>query len=325
VSAPERLGSTGLTVSPIGFGLAAVGRPAYITLGRDVDLGRDRSVAAMERRCHEILDAAYAAGIRYVDAARSYGLAETFLASWLDTRDVTSGRVTIGSKWGYEYTGEWALHAPAHEQKNLSADMLRRQLAESRAILGQHLALYQIHSATLESGVLEDRRVLGELVRLRTEGVTVGLTVSGPRQGDTIARALDVDVDGVNPFQCVQATWNLLETSAGPALAAASARGWGVIVKEALANGRLTDQHADAALAPVAHRAATLGTTLDALSIAAVLSQPWVDVVLSGAVSTAQLRSHVSALALQIDNAAWPELAEPPEAYWKGRSKLGWH
>lgn len=280
---------------------------------------------AVERRCHEMLDAAYAAGVRYVDAARSYGLAERFLASWVDTRDLSGSPVTIGSKWGYEYTGEWALQAAAHERKDLSVEMLRRQLPESRAFLGQHLGLYQIHSATLESGVLEDRRVLEELARLRAEGLAIGLTVSGPRQADTIARALDVDVNGVNPFQCVQATWNLLEPSAGVALAAARAQGWGVIVKEALANGRLTDRHADEPLAPLARRAAALGTTLDALSIAAVLAQPWVDVVLSGAVSPAQLHSHLSALSLRPDDEPWPDAAEPPEAYWTRRSTLPWH
>lgn len=319
------LGSTGLTVSRVGLGLAALGRPAYITLGRDRDLGGDRSVPTLERLCHEMLDAAYAAGVRYIDAARSYGLAERFLASWLDTRNLSSGRVTVGSKWGYEYTGEWALNAAAHEQKNLSVDMLRRQFPESRSLLGQHLGLYQIHSATLESGVIEDRRVLEELIRLRAEGLAIGLTVSGPRQPDTIKRAIDVDVDGVNPFQCVQATWNLLETSAASALADARAQGWGVIVKEAVANGRLTDHHADESVAPLVRHAAALGTTLDALSIAAALSQPWVDVVLSGAVSPAQLRSHVSALSVRVDEAAWPDVAEPPEAYWKRRSTLPWH
>lgn len=272
-----------------------------------------------------MLDGAYAAGVRYIDAARSYGLAERFLASWLETRDLSSSPVAIGSKWGYEYTGEWALNAAAHEQKNLSIDMLRRQLPESRSLLGRHLGLYQIHSATLESGVLEDRRVLDELARLRAEGLAVGLTVSGPRQAETIRRALDVDIGGENPFQCVQATWNLLETSAGPALAAAHAQGWGVIVKEAVANGRLTDQHADETSAPLVRHAAALGTTLDALSIAAVLSQSWVDVVLSGAVSPEQLRSHVSALSVRVDAGAWPDVAELPDEYWKRRSTLSWH
>ena len=69
------LGATGRTVSRLGLGLAALGRPAYINLGRQRDFGVDRSVAELERRCHEMLDAAYAAGIRYVDAARSYGKA----------------------------------------------------------------------------------------------------------------------------------------------------------------------------------------------------------------------------------------------------------
>ena len=62
----------------LGLGLAALGRPAYITLGRQSDLGADRSAADLERRCHAMLDAAYAAGIRYIDAARSYGLAEQY-------------------------------------------------------------------------------------------------------------------------------------------------------------------------------------------------------------------------------------------------------
>src|SRR5215831_160076 len=97
--ATRRLGSTGLIVSRLGLGLAALGRPAYITLGRDRDLGPDRSVAAFERRCHEMLDAAHAAGIRYFDAARSYGMAENFLGSWLRARNPPREAVTVGSKW----------------------------------------------------------------------------------------------------------------------------------------------------------------------------------------------------------------------------------
>ena len=42
-------------------------------------------------------------------------------------------------------------------------------------------------------------------------------------------------------FDAVQATWNLLEPSATDALTRAHAAGLTVIVKEAVANGRLTD------------------------------------------------------------------------------------
>src|SRR5207302_3299747 len=176
------LGRTGLSVTPIGFGLAAVGRPGYITLGRDHDLGHDRSVEALERRSHEVLSAAYDAGIRYVDAARSYGFAERFLASWLRQRALPPKRVTVGSKWGYTYVGNWQVDARVHEVKDHSLAALRRQIAESRGLLDEYLDLYQIHSATLESGVLDDHAVLSELNALRASGLAIGMSVSGPRQ-----------------------------------------------------------------------------------------------------------------------------------------------
>jgi aryl-alcohol dehydrogenase-like predicted oxidoreductase len=324
IQANRPLGSTGLLVSPIGLGLAALGRPAYINLGRDADLGSDRSASALERRCHEVLDEARAGGIRYIDAARSYGLAETFLASWLQSRRVDPGALTIGSKWGYTYIGGWRLDAPVHETKDLSLATLRRQLAESRGLLGDHLRLFQIHSATLESGVLQNAEVLRELARLRASGLAIGLTVTGPRQGDTIRHALAVDVDGVNPFQVVQATWNLLEPSAGPALSEARAHGWGVILKEVLANGRLTDDRSNAAAAPLRDEAIRRGTTLDVLAMAAAASQPWADVVLSGAVTAAQLRRSLAALHLMHTVKDLPPVAMPAEDYWTSRSMLRW-
>jgi aryl-alcohol dehydrogenase-like predicted oxidoreductase len=319
------LGRTGITVTPIGLGLAAIGRPAYINEGRDADLGGDRSIPAMEGRAHALLDAASAAGIRYLDAARSYGHAERFLASWLRARTVPAQGVTVGSKWGYRYVGEWRMDAEVHEVKDHSVAMLRRQLPESRALLDPWLRLYQVHSATLESGVLGDAAVLAELARAREAGLVIGMSVSGPRQAETILAALEVRVDGVNPFACVQATWNVLEPSAGPALAQAHDAGWGVIVKEALANGRLVGQGSGAAaLRPIASRA---GCGSDAVALAAVLENPWVDVVLSGAVTEAQLQSNVRAASLSLDPddlAAIAQLAEPPDRYWAARSARPW-
>ena len=302
------LGSTGLKVTPIGLGLAALGRPGYITLDREKDLGSDRSVASLEHRSHEVLSAAYDAGIRYFDAARSYGFAERFLASWLRERALPPNAVTVGSKWGYTYVGGWQVDARVHEVKDHCLAALRRQIGESRALLGDYLDLYQIHSATLESGVLEDQAVLNELNTLREVGLTIGMSVSGPRQAEVIRRALAVSIDGVNPFQAVQATWNLLEPSAGPALAEAHDAGWGVIIKEALANGRLADRDQEA--------------------IAAALANSWVDVVLSGAVTEAQVRSNIGALALHLSAAqlaALSKLAEPADQYWKERGQLAWH
>jgi aryl-alcohol dehydrogenase-like predicted oxidoreductase len=318
----RKLGRVGLPVSPIGLGLAALGRPAYLNLGHGEDLGPDRSVGALRRRTHIVLDAAYVAGVHYFDVARSYGRAEEFLASWLAERGIGSGEVTVGSKWGYEYTGGWRVEAEEHEVKDLSVSALRRQLDETRRMLGEHLALYQVHSATLESGVLEDDAVLGDLEGLKETGMAVGLSVTGPRQTETIARALEIGL-----FDTVQATWNLLERSASDALARAHEAGLGVIVKEALANGRLAVREggADERLLAVASQR---GQSPDALALSAALAQPWADVVLSGAATVEALHSNLSALrALSYDQETDRHLLplrEEREHYWSERANLPW-
>src|SRR5262249_52268635 len=164
-----------LAARPIGLGLAALGRPGYINLGHAADLAGDYELERMEAHAYAVLDAAWEAGVRYFDAARSYSQAAAFLPAWLAMKRIAPGAVTAGSKWGYTYTAGWQAEAERHEVKDHSLATLLRQAAESREILGPHLGLYQIHSATLESGVLEDRAVLEELARLRGAGWKIGL------------------------------------------------------------------------------------------------------------------------------------------------------
>jgi aryl-alcohol dehydrogenase-like predicted oxidoreductase len=314
------LGKTGPAVSRLGLGLAALGRPAYINIGHASDLAGHTDVGPLERVAHSVLDAAYAGGVRYFDAARSYGEAEAFLADWLRERGLGPSDVTVGSKWGYTYTAQWRVDAPVNEVKELSLANLRKQFAESSGLLGSYLRLYQIHSATLESGVLDDRGVMGELRRLRSNGLYVGLTVTGTEQAETIYKAI-----GAGIFDCVQATWNLLERSAGPALAAAHAAGAGVIVKEALANGRLTARGDVPVLADAAEAAST---SPDALALAVVLAQPWADVVLSGAATVGEIESNLAALELAPGPEVLDRLAvvqEDPAVYWRTRSALPWN
>lgn len=300
----------------LGLGLAALGRPGYMTLQHQHDFASIEP-EAMQAQAHQVLDAAYSGGIRHFDVARSYGRAEAFVRSWLTSR----GRedVVVSSKWGYRYTGDWQPNAAVHEVKDHSLAHLEKQLAESKAILGEALRIYQIHSATLESGVLADRAVLDRLAALRDEGTAVGLSVTGPRQAELIDTALGIERSGRRLFDWVQATWNVLEPSAGPALARAKARGLHVIAKEGVANGRLTirGQHPAWMEVARAHNAAP-----DALALAVALSQPFLDVVLSGAATVKQLRSNLVAASLQpIDVSG---LAMSPDVYWSERSRLTW-
>lgn len=288
------------TAARLGVGLAAVGRPAYINTGSASELPVDRSVNGLRTQAAAVLDAACEASIRWVDVARSYGLAEEFLRDWL-TGTPREG-LTVSSKWGYAYVGGWRRDAPVHEAKEHSLARFRAQLAETRSLLT--VDTYLVHSLTPDSPLFADAGLHRALGELRATGVRVGFSTSGPQQALTVQRGLELTVDGVRLFDVVQSTWNAWEQSTGTALAAAHADGVHVVVKEALANGLLVD---------------ALG---DARALAAVLAQPWADTVLLGAAGPAQLRSNLRCL-----DVVAPEvgaLAQDPEHYWSRRATLAW-
>jgi aryl-alcohol dehydrogenase-like predicted oxidoreductase len=309
------------TTDRLAVGLAALGRPAYINVGRVDALPADRSVEHLRATTWAVLDAAYGAGVRRVDAARSYGRAEEFLAGWLADRGHSD--ITVSSKWGYAYVGEWRLDAPVHEVKEHSLARFRDQLAETRALLGDRLALYQVHSLTVDSPLFGDPELIAALSRLATEGVRVGFSTSGPAQADAVRKAFDLEADGHQVFTAVQSTWNVLETSVGAALAEAHDNGALVMVKEALANGRLAVTPPEV----VTNIAQQQETGADAVALAAVLAQPWADVVLLGPSSVDQLTANLAAVDVRFgpeDLASLGLLAQLPQQYWADRSALRW-
>jgi aryl-alcohol dehydrogenase-like predicted oxidoreductase len=298
-------------MASIGLGLAALGRPGYINLGHDEDLPQGRAVEDLRVRTHQLLEQAWQAGVRYFDAARSYGLAEKFLGEWLTPERRV--QLTIGSKWGYTYVADWRHDADTHEVKDHTLATFERQWPETLQALGGPPDVYLIHSLTTDSPALDDKRLLDRLRGLADSGVRVGLSTSGPRQAETLRKALDAGT----PFSAVQATWNVLEPSAGPALAEAHAAGWFVVVKEAVANGRLTSRAGETPFNEFAHQR---GVAPDALAIGAAVAQPWADIVLSGATTATQLASN---LAYHADGPL-TEFSQQPEEYWTERSALPW-
>jgi aryl-alcohol dehydrogenase-like predicted oxidoreductase len=278
----------------LGLGLAALGRPGYLNVGHGAELGEDRSVASLRARTFAVLDAAYSAGVRDFDVARSYGRGEEFLGEWLRAHNPSG--VHVSSKWGYVYTAGWQVDHDPPEVKHHDLETFQRQLNETRENLGEWLGLYQIHSATPDSGVLVNDAVL---TAMQETDLPLGVSVSGVSQAPTIDAALATGL-----FDAVQATWNLHERGASDALARAHAAGLKVIVKEALANGRLAAR--------------------DDVALAAALGQPWATVVLSGAASVEVLRSNLRAREMAPPGELL-ELVEDSAAYWARRSALAWN
>ncbi|WP_131737495.1 aldo/keto reductase [Actinomadura roseirufa] len=305
----------------LGIGLAALGRPAYINIGRAEELPLSRTVRELRDATWSVLDAAYARGVRWVDTARSYGRAEDFLGGWLIARAPV--QVTVSSKWGYTYVGDWKMDADVHEVKEHSLDRFQAQYGETRTVLGEHLSVYQVHSLTEESPFFQDVPLQAALAQISSEGVRVGFSTSGPRQAETIRRAMALKVSGQRLFSTVQSTWNVLETSAEPALREAHDAGLHVILKEVLANGKL-------ALRPpmdVRRVAFRNHVKPDALALAAALSRPWADTVLIGAVSPSQLEANLKATEVSLDDEDLTLLAGvkvASERYWAERGALPW-
>lgn len=318
----------------LGLGMAALGRPGYVTLDHANALGKNYDPAAMEAHAHEVLDAAYDAGIRYFDMARSYGRAEEFFASWLRQRRLKPGDVVCASKWGYTYTADWKTSAERHEIKDHSLATYTRQLAETLDRLDGYLSRYQIHSVTAESKTLDDDALIDAIARLKEKGIGAGITTSGPGQGVAIRKCLDVRRDGELVFNSVQATWNLLERSAESALSEAHDAGVKVIIKEALANGRLTQSNVDedSPLSPLIARLRRLarnkGTALETLALSAAIGRPWATVALSGAATVDQLVSNAKTRDFNSDvdlEQMLSEITISPVDYWNARSAFGWN
>ncbi len=308
-------------MTQLGLGLAALGRPEYLTVGHSRAVDGRFDPAALEQHCHAVLDAAWDSGIRHFDVARSYGLAEQFLGSWLSARPNRREELVIGSKWGYAYVADFQRGAEVHEVKEHSVARLAEQWPQTVRDLGGKPDHYLIHSVTPDSPALRDAALLDDLRALAAGGTRIGISTSGPHQADVVRAALEIGV-----FGSVQSTWNPLEPSVAPALAEAHEAGWFVVVKEAMANGRLVAENSE-----LAARADSAGVGRDALALAVALAQPWADVVLSGAATAAQLEENIAALSIDRAviapgdlNIADLDIAESPQSYWDNRSRMAW-
>ena len=312
----------------LGLGTAALGRPQYINVRQKNS--NTSNLEAFRKQSFAVLEDTYNLGIRYFDTAPGYGLAEKLVLEWLQTKNDTS--IEIATKWGYTYTANFDTKATVHEVKEHSLSKLNEQWNFSKQLL-PYLKVYQIHSATLETGVLENKQVLAQLAFLKKEhNLKIGLTTTGTNQVEVIKKAINVLVDGEAVFDLFQVTYNFLDQSLKEISDELLSQNKSIVIKEALANGRVFKNenyaHYSKMYATLDSLSKKHNVGVDAISLKYSEQTIPNSIVLSGASTTEQLKENLKMNSFTLsfnEIELLNSLKVSSEFYWTERKKLQWN
>jgi aryl-alcohol dehydrogenase-like predicted oxidoreductase len=313
----------------IGFGTAAIGRPTYINIKQD-EKELPFSLPRFWRNGMQVLEDAYKMGIRHFDTAPGYGLAEQLLLEWLEKKNDPS--ITVSTKWGYSYVANFDPNAKRHEIKEHSLEKLNEQWQYSKKLL-PYLKVYQIHSATFDTGVLENEAILKRLHQLKIEnGLIIGLTTTGTNQVEVLKKALTIEVESEQLFQSFQCTFNVLDQSIMCLKEELSNIEGPFIIKEALANGRLipnTNYFGYSDLYKfMLSLAEKYNVGADAIALRYCIDNFHEAKVLSGANNSIHLTANLKADGFTLTASEIEQLAAfgiYSEEYWQERKALSWN
>lgn len=318
-----------MSTTQIGLGLAAIGRPEYINIKANQSM--DQSENTYKKNAFSIFDFALKNNIKHFDTAASYGKGEQFLMDWYHT--CKPENVNFSSKWGYYYVANWKIGFDgAHEIKEHSLKKLEEQWLFSKQLLPK-LKLYQIHSATLESGVLENKPVLEKLYFLKKKyNIKIGISTSGENQSAIIERALNIKINETDLIDSFQVTFNILEQSTFKILEKIIGMGKQLLIKEALANGRLLPNKSYPKYSMVYNNLEELGQKykvgIDAIALRFIMDYLNPSIVLSGALTKKQLNDNLKAYQVKLTSEEINDLkmySTDSEIYWNERKDLQWN
>ncbi|WP_460217761.1 aldo/keto reductase [Psychroserpens sp. MEBiC05023] len=312
----------------IGLGTAALGRPQYINVRQEQD--KKVSLEVFRAQGFQILEQAYTLGLRYFDTAPGYGLAEQLLLDWLKTKSDPS--IQIATKWGYTYVANFDPNAKIHEVKEHSLNKLNEQWNISKAFM-PHLKVYQIHSATFETGVLKNEAVLNRLAALKNEhDLDIAITTTGANQIEVLKQALDISVNGTQLFDAFQVTYNILDQSLSDLYTELHSQNKRIIIKEALANGRLfrNEKYAHYFKLYMVLEGLSQKYQVGVDAIALKFCQQTVtnSIVLSGVSNVAHLESNLKVNSFQLsqsDIEILKDFSISATNYWNERKQLHWN
>jgi aryl-alcohol dehydrogenase-like predicted oxidoreductase len=312
----------------IGLGTAAIGRPLYINIRQEAST--PFSLEEFRNKAWQALDKAFAVGIRYYDTAPNYGFAEQLLIDWC--REKQNNAIEVATKWGYTYVANFDPQAQQHEVKDHSLSKLLEQWEQSQKLL-PYLSTYQIHSATFETGVLNNEAVIEKLAQIKSaHQLKIGITSTGANQVKVIKKALEVDWEGQQLFDTFQATYNILDQSLAEISDLLLSQGKRIIIKEALANGRLFPNeqypHYSKLYQHLKSLAKKYETGEDAIALRFCMDSLNSFTVLSGAGQKEHIEANLQAENFKLDEeeiTALQAFSIPPDTYWAERKKLGWN
>ncbi|WP_103072223.1 aldo/keto reductase [Aquimarina sediminis] len=317
------------TVKPlIGLGTAAIGRPQYINVRQEE--GASISLEEFRNKGRDTLEYAYQNGIRYFDTAPGYGLAEELLLDWVKTKQDPD--IEVATKWGYTYVANFDPTATTHEIKEHSLTKLNEQWLQSQKLL-PYLKIYQVHSATFDSGILENEEILKRLYELKSKhNLIMGITTTGDNQIEVIKKTLNIVIEGNSLFDAFQVTYNVLDQSLNDIMDTLKEQHNKVIIKEALANGRLFPNDNYLTYQPLYQILQKLADKykvgIDAIALRFCIDSIQPYKVLSGAANSDHITDNlkVSNFTLNTNEIEiLKSFRSKPSEYWEERKKLGWN
>ncbi|MBT8227998.1 MAG: aldo/keto reductase [Dactylosporangium sp.] len=314
-----RLGRSAVTVTALGLGGASIGNLYRAVSDADADA---------------VIEAAWAAGVRYFDTAPHYGLglSERRLGARLRglPRDeyvlsTKVGRLLVPDPAGADRRDRDGFDVPATTRRawDFSADGVRRSLDDSLRRLGlDRVDLALIHDPEEGDPVAALAEAYPALHELRDWGV-VGAIGVGSKRWQTLARFVaETDIDAV----MLAGRYTLLEQPAlAELLPACATRGVSVINVGVFNSGLLAVEHPDAeqhyeyGQAPdrLVRRAQRIAevcrrhrTTLPAAALAFSGAHPAVASIVLGSGRAAHLRRNAELLALPPPPGLWQDLVD---------------
>ncbi|MEB0079217.1 aldo/keto reductase [Pseudomonas sp. CCI3.2] len=209
------LGSTGLSVSPLGLGTVKLGRNEGVKYPNGFKIPDDREAEMLLKLARDL-------GVNLIDTAPAYGTSEERLGPLLRGQ---RHEWVIVSKVGEEFEGGQSRHDFSAAHTRLSVERSLKRLETD------FIDLVLVHSDGNDLAVLNESGVYEALAELKQQGKIRGYGFSG--------KTVEGGLLALREGDCAMVTYNLNEQTERPVLDYAASHGKAVLVKKALASGHV--------------------------------------------------------------------------------------